>query len=246
MHEDRVILEAILAQNRGAILDLHSLVGSATSCQTVPTMQRKQSRAGDHQRQLSESTGVDTLSISDVLPPSKESVADQIHNSDTADSSENPRRTFSKRGVRLGVHMSILDLSAHEAPESLKRKWLQQAKNKDQLMNPDHPASICHYGGRLPTSPELSRIPEVDTNATSAAASCIASSDPQSSSEQPSVFNKSLDDLSTPIKELDGPPDTPSEIQSPFVDGGGFSNKLRKVINKLSMTNLRTSSQVHT
>lgn len=54
-------------------------------------------------------------------------------------------RRFSKRGVRLAVHSSILDLNAHDVPNSLKRKWISNVHARD------------------PSMAQLSNIPEVDS-----------------------------------------------------------------------------------
>ncbi|KAK6378668.1 hypothetical protein LTR64_002058 [Lithohypha guttulata] len=157
MHEDRVILESVLAHNRDAILDLHNLTNTISSPLKRPDLDRTPSKAGEHHRELSEATGVDVPPIPDVLPPSATEAKDE--DSDTGHMSR-VKRTFSKRGVRLGVHMSILDLSAHEAPLNLKKKWLQQAHLRQQLDHGQHP------GRRgLTALPELSRISEVDTAA---------------------------------------------------------------------------------
>ena len=40
-----------------------------------------------------------------------------------------PRRSFSRRGMRLGIHMSILDIGAHSAPDDLKKKWIQKSRS---------------------------------------------------------------------------------------------------------------------
>ena len=100
MREDLSILESVISKNRAAIVDLHQLDTT-----------KSRERGG-------ESTEP-TFKIprdEDVLPPSY----------NTARDSDLTRR-FSKRGVRLGVHMSILDMGAHNAPESLKKKWLHHA-----------------------------------------------------------------------------------------------------------------------
>jgi hypothetical protein len=62
-----------------------------------------------------------------VLPPVTESATNTAKAvSKTGDS---PVRRFSKRGVRLAVHSSILDMNAHEAPVQLKNKWIQTSRD---------------------------------------------------------------------------------------------------------------------
>ena len=113
MHEDKVILESLLTRNRSAIHDFHNTSG-------VPTVNRSLSRTktpttpGQHLRALTDATGVDVPPMPDVLPPEKkDSEADEARNMSPASLD----RTFSKRGARLGVHMSILDMNAHEASD---------------------------------------------------------------------------------------------------------------------------------
>ena len=244
MHEDRMILESVFARNRNAILDLHNLTNTSQSATTSQghTLERKPSRAGDHFRQLSESTGVEIPPIPDVLPPTAAEKQE-------ADSKITPpsslRRTFSKRGVRLGVHMSILDLSAHEAPGNLKKKWIQQAHLRQQVGH-GHGKPGDRRG--LTALPELSRISEVDTAAGSTHDLKLIQAPPEpiipEIPESPSA--------ETPVRDLLVPYNTPSDT-SPVVitdaaatrKGRSFTvgSKLRHVISKLSISNLRSPTR---
>jgi len=233
-----MILESVLARNRDAIVDLHNLTNTGQSATTQgQTLDRKPSRAGDHLRQLSESTGVEIPPIPDVLPPT---AAEKQEADKRTTPPSTLRRTFSKRGVRLGVHMSILDLSAHEAPSNLKKKWIQHAHNREQISH-----SQTHDRRGLTALPELSRISEVDTVAGSShdlrLTQTVAEPTIPEVSESPSV--------ETPARDLLVPYNTPADIlpetcHEPTTTRKGRSStvgsKLRHVMRKLSMTNLRS------
>jgi len=239
MYEDRMILESVLAQNRDAIIDLHNLTntGQAAATEQGKTLERQPSRAGDHHRQLSDLTGVEIPPIPGVLPPT---AADQRE----ADSKSTPpsslARTFSKRGVRLGVHMSLLDLSAHEAPSRLNRKWIQHAHLRQQL---GHGPPGDRRG--LTALPELSRISEVDT----AAGSSHDLRLPQPTAEPiiPEVAESPT--TVTPARDLLVPYNTPADVSPVRTNEPAttrnrrsftMGSKLRHVMSKLSMTNLRS------
>ena len=121
MHEDRVILESVVARNRNAILDLHNLEETRSHHQSSSSGSSHPEAAGTHHRNLSNSTGIEISPIPDVLPSATKSEKEEKTNA--------PLRRFSKRGVRLGVHMSILDMGAHEAPKGLKEKWIQRSRD---------------------------------------------------------------------------------------------------------------------
>ena len=145
MHEDRVILESVVAQNRNAILDLHNLEQTHRHHHSSSSSSSHPEAAGTHHRDLSNSTGVEMSPIPDVLPPTaKQEKKDE--------KTKPPSRRFSRRGVRLGVHMSILDMGAHEAPKGLKDKWIQRSQ---QGAN----GHLRHAN----TSGGLSKISEVDS-----------------------------------------------------------------------------------
>lgn len=209
MREDRVILESLLARNREAILNMHKLTEVAT---TTRTMSRPQSpeRAGRHHRELSESTGVEISPTPDVLPPGEASAQRRCSSTDPV----KLNRTFTKRGARLGVHMSIMDAGAHTAPHALKEKWLQQAYHRQDLDHAQHKAR-----GLLTEKPELSRISEADTST----GSCI---DLSKTPVRPSklYFNTPIDDT------LESAQKRSSTISA---------SSVRRALSRLSMTNLR-------
>jgi len=238
MHEDRMILESVLARNRDAILDLHNLTNTGQSAATVQgqALERRPSRAGDHHRQLSESTGVEIPPIPDVLPPT---AAEKREAASKSTPPSSLARTFSKRGVRLGVHMSILDLSAHEAPTDLKRKWIQHAHLRQQL---GHGQPGDRRG--LTALPELSRISEVDTAADSSHDLRL----PQPTAEPMIPEAPGSPTAETP-KDLLVPYNTPADISPVTTNEPAtarnrrsftMGSKLRHVMSKLSMTNLRS------
>jgi hypothetical protein len=136
MSEDRAILESIFAENRHAILDLHGLDQARShkhSSSNSSNSHNLKSAAGSdstedyapgaHGRKLSAATGVEIPPVPDVLPTKSVST--------TKPADDSLARRFSKRGARLGVHMSILDLGAHDTPVALRKKWLAQARSKD-------------------------------------------------------------------------------------------------------------------
>jgi hypothetical protein len=139
MSEDHAILEAVFAKNRNAIMDLHHLEMShqhSTSTSSAvdtgdtggntgnATHAKSDSFSpGAQGRNLSIATGVEVPPIPDVLP-SKSNAESKLPSATLS-------RRFSKRGVRLGVHMSILDLGAHEVAAGLRKKWIRQARAPD-------------------------------------------------------------------------------------------------------------------
>lgn len=138
MHEDRAILDTIFSTNRKAILDLHNLdksVGKVfqTAC--------KDDRYGDASTSTSE-----IPQVAGGLSP--------FAGTASALSETTPRKSFSRRGMRLGVHMSILDLGAHPAPDALKDKWIQTSRSR-------HPIEPTMNGARSPEK-VLSRFPLED------------------------------------------------------------------------------------
>lgn len=151
MVEDRAILESVFAKNRNAIMDLHDLEkkkghnhSSSTSSTLATALPARLSSTdegylpGAHGRNLSSATGVEIPPIPDVLPTKQtkayESKTDALS------------RRFSKRGVRLGVHMSILDLGAHDAAAGLRNKWIARAHA--------HSRDEDHGAGRMSTIDE--------------------------------------------------------------------------------------------
>jgi hypothetical protein len=140
MHEDRVIIESVLSQNRDAIIDLNNLdLSNSVQCQRSPSKMEGGGRPGHFY-----SSGVDIPPIPDVPPAT------------AITESPSPRRSFSKRGVRLGVHMSILDMGAHDAPDRLKNKWIQTSRSHQY--QPRYKKSRASFNG----GHALSKISEVD------------------------------------------------------------------------------------
>lgn len=239
MHEDRMILESVLAQNRDAIADLHNLANTISSGTQPRAVDRSNSRAGDHHRQLSDSTGVDIPPIPDVLPPG---AAEQKGKEGYITPPSKLKRTFSKRGVRLGVHMSILDLSAHEVPSKLKRKWIQQAHLRQQLGH-----SQSGNKGGLTALPELSRISEVDTAAGSRTnlnhISLNAAIAGQAQAEPITQENPLTE---TPVTVPKVPRNSPTDNKSSTTrqpQSSTMSSKLRRVMSRISLNNLRSPTR---
>ncbi|KEF59771.1 uncharacterized protein A1O9_04619 [Exophiala aquamarina CBS 119918] len=138
--EDWSILESVFA-SRAAITDLQRAIGASlqhsSSSNSEPASDTPSFEPGAHGRKLSSTTGVEVPRIADVLPESRVPQAKKKE--------DDLARRFSKRGVRLAVHSSILDLNAHDVPNSLKRKW------------------ISHVHARDPSMAQPSNIPEVDS-----------------------------------------------------------------------------------
>ncbi len=149
MQEDLAILETVFA-SRDAITGLQSLgkpshehnssTSSAGTSDTTPSF-----KPGAHGRNLSSATGIDVPIIEDVLPVSEKKKKQEAL-----------ARRFSRRGVRLAVHSSIMDTNAHDVPISLRNKWIQQAHLRRV---PDH------FNAGSPSIAQLSRISEVNSNA---------------------------------------------------------------------------------
>lgn len=242
MHEDRVILESILAQNRNAVLDLHNLLASADNSYQASTTPEDPSKAGEHYKRLSESTGVRTLTVPDVLPPSIGADMARPIASGKDDIADPLRHTFSKRGVQLGVHMSILDLNAHEASEELKKKWIQEARDKSSSIHADKPPPTFQADSYPTAFHELGKISEVDS--TSNIALGIAQSPPQSHTVPSSEFIElSLIDTNTPNRKPSCPPNTPDEHAT---DSGGENtgSRLKQAMRRLSKPSLRPSPKI--
>lgn len=120
MSEDRAILESVFAKNRDAIGDLqdheknpgHKRTGSKSSEPGSPLS------PGAHGRNLSFATGVDTISVPDVLPPRDGLKKNKLPSADGL------ARRFSKR-VGLGVHKSIMEIKANETEIALRKRWIK-------------------------------------------------------------------------------------------------------------------------
>ena len=132
MHGDRAIIGTVFATNRNAIIDLHNL---ADSPETVREIAAKDHGHGDVSAL---SSGIPP--VPDVLPAAPEAVL--------APPKTAPSRSFSRRGMRLGVHMSILDMGAHSAPDALKNKWIQTSRSH-------HPIKPMMSGARSPDKADV-------------------------------------------------------------------------------------------
>ncbi|KAK6383804.1 hypothetical protein LTS17_003096 [Exophiala oligosperma] len=112
LQEDLAILQSVFASKQ-AIEELES--ATKMSKQNTPLLSSLKTptfQPGAHGRNLSSATGVDTPAVEDFLPPGT-----------TGNKDADPlTKRFSKRGVRLAVHSSIMDLNAHEIPDSLKKR----------------------------------------------------------------------------------------------------------------------------
>ena len=117
MHEDRVIIESVLSQNRDAILDLHNF-DSINNLQCQRSL-RKGTNGCRHDHIYS--SKIDLPPISDSLPAAAMA------------KSPSPGCCFSKRGARLEVYASMLDLGAHDASNRLKDKWIQTSQSPQYL-----------------------------------------------------------------------------------------------------------------
>lgn len=120
MSEDRAILESVFAKNRNAITDLNNLNmsrshnhSSSTSSDLSPELS-----PGAHGRNLSFATGVDTISVADVLPPRDTPTKERV------DAGDGLARRFSKR-VGLGIHRSIMQTKASETEATLRKRWVK-------------------------------------------------------------------------------------------------------------------------
>ncbi|KIW91825.1 uncharacterized protein Z519_07795 [Cladophialophora bantiana CBS 173.52] len=151
LQEDLAILETVFA-SRNAIKDLQSLAkkphdhsSSTSSTGTSDTMPSFQ--PGAHGRNLSSATGVDVPAMGDVLPA-------RIADGKTKKQDALARR-FSRRGVRLAVHSSIMDTNAHDVPISLRKKWIHQVQLRH---DPDH------ADAGIQSIAQLSKISEVNSS----------------------------------------------------------------------------------
>lgn len=124
LNEDYAILLTVHA-TRNAWKDLqedasksheHNSSTSSAATGDIPTFV-----PGPHGRNLSAATGVETLDVPDVLP-----VVAPCEKKRSRDKDDLARK-LSRRGVRLAVHSSILDLDAHRVPLELRKRWMQQA-----------------------------------------------------------------------------------------------------------------------
>lgn len=226
LQEDRVILETVFA-SRNAIQDLHSFgakthehtssTSSVGSAETSPSFE-----PGAHGRKLSSATGVDTPIMEDFLPQGsaggKRKTPDAL------------ARRFSRRGVRLAVHSSIIDTNAHEVPFSLRNKWIHRAQLR-------HGADNYDIGS--PSIAQLSKISEVNSS---------------SGPDEPPVTSTSIADRGVPSPQLkietgsETSPPTPSTPPEASVEpkqgrqsvaSSPLSKRLGNLIAQMSLSSLR-------
>ncbi|KIW66321.1 hypothetical protein PV04_05657 [Phialophora macrospora] len=214
MQEDLAILETVFA-SRHAIKDLHNLgskshehsssTSSAGTVDTTPAF-----KPGAHGRNLSSATGVDISMVEDVLP-----ISDKKKKQDAL------ARRFSRRGVRLAVHSSIMDTNAHEVPISLRKKWIYQARarrtpenfnagslsiaqlskisevNSSSVPDEAPPASSLHRALTTPENLNASQSPERPDSQASSVSDRLSNARQRSSSLVSSPLGRKLGNLIT-------------------------------------------------
>lgn len=132
MHGDRAIIGSVFATNRNAILDFHNLANSPETF--------REATAKDHGHEDGSALSSEIPPVPDVLPAAPETVLGPPQTT--------ARGSFSRRGMRLGVHMSILDMGAHSAPDALKDKWIQTSRSH-------HPIKPMMSGARSPDEADV-------------------------------------------------------------------------------------------
>ncbi|KAK5324200.1 hypothetical protein LTR20_008114 [Exophiala xenobiotica] len=218
LQEDLAILQSVFA-SKAAITELqdsakksHQHSSSSASSATTPTF-----KPGAHGRNLSTATGVETLVVEDVIPSSK--AAEKKEDEDPLE------RRFSRRGVRLAVHSSILDLNAHEVPDSLKKRWIYKAK---------FGGGYDHARIGSPSIAQLSKISEVSSSLSPEKPDEIADSHRRGSA--PEYDGKQSDQFS--IEEPSNTHVSKAKKRSSTLMASPVGKTLGKVITKLSTTNL--------
>lgn len=217
LQEDLAILETVFA-SRNAIKDLQNTANKShehtSSASSAGVSEGPSFEPGSHGRNLSSATGVDIPATGDVLPASK---ADEKKRKDDA-----LARRFSRRGVRLAVHTSIMGTNAHEVPLSLRKRWINQARMQDSLDQAGASRSL--------SIAQLSRISEVNSNP--------SPDDDQSSLNTPNdKIQKGSDETSS-----DDPPfaygTTKAKKRSHTLMASPLGRQLGKVIHRLSRTSI--------
>ena len=219
MRESLAILETVFA-SRKAIRDLRGLgskthehtrsTSSAGSFDTTPSF-----RPGAHGRNLSTATGVYVPIIEDVLPmPEKSKKQEEL------------ARRFSRRGVRLAVHSSIMDTNAHDVPISLRNKWIRHAHLR---------RGSDRFDAASPSIAQLSRISEVNSNPgldepppTSSRQQALTTSEHTSESVSPDRASSRASSVSDRLRE-----------RSSSLRSSPLGRRLGNLISRLSSTNLR-------
>ena len=111
LQEEHAILESVFLNHRNAIEELHELDDE---------YQKAKASGEFHHRR-----GSSGLSDIPEFPPMPDMVSPSKSGKKPPKSCPN---NFSRRGMRLAVHMSILDMGAHKAPNALKDKWVQTSR----------------------------------------------------------------------------------------------------------------------
>ena len=127
MSEDRAILESIFVKNRRAIVNSATSKGSHSHNPSSSSEATPELSPGAHGRNLSFATGVDSIAVADVLPPSSKDAAERAKREEAASLA----RRFSKR-TGLGIHKQILEIKAENTEAALRKRWIR----------PDQVASI--------------------------------------------------------------------------------------------------------
>ena len=223
MVEDRAILESVFAKNRDAIMDLHDLEqkkGHNHSSSTSSTLETalpagldstdERYLPGAHGRNLSNATGVEIPPIPDVLPSKRTKASDS-----TADALS---RRFSKRGVRLAVHMSILNFGAHGAAAGLRKKWIAQAHARDE----------DHLAGRMST------INEDSTH--------VAHDDSKPSRSDDDSMADNRGDTTPPRTNSD---ESKTRTRANSLITSPMGKAMSRVIRRLSLSSIRGRSQAN-
>ncbi|EXJ58077.1 hypothetical protein A1O7_05501 [Cladophialophora yegresii CBS 114405] len=222
IQEDLAILETVFA-SRHAIKDLHNLANkshehssstsSAGSIDITPSF-----KPGAHGRNLSSATGVDVSVIEDVLPTSdKKKKQDAL------------AQRFSRRGVRLAVHSSIMDTNAHEVPISLRKKWIYQAQLR---RTPEH------FNAGSPSIAQLSKISEVNSSSGLDEAPPAVSRQRALATPGNQTTNESPERSDSQASSVSGRRSKARERSASLVSSP-LGKKLGNLITRLSHTNLR-------
>ena len=120
LREEHAILDSVFLNSRNAIQELHEIDEEYNKARASSDSHHHH----HHHRHQSSSA------LSDIpeFPP----VPDGVFPSQSSEHPTPPsshRRDFSRRGMRLAVHMSILDMGAHSTPGALKDKWVQTSRS---------------------------------------------------------------------------------------------------------------------
>ncbi|KAL9624401.1 MAG: hypothetical protein Q9160_001363 [Pyrenula sp. 1 TL-2023] len=143
MLEDLSILESVIKTNQDAIIKLHE--------DQPPLPEQQTHLPSSHNRQFLTPTPTPMPINPPTIPPIPDPVPTAQPPPPT--SAALLDRNFStRRGTRLAVHMSILDMGAHAAPEALKQKWIQTSRahradsqSQSQSHSTSYPPLLLHH-----------------------------------------------------------------------------------------------------